>query len=271
MFSKVGALSHSLSTYKLPTMRLVGSFFSMATRISLSPAKPAWHTSPSSQLSLLKQGRFRFLARPKPEIALLLDCVACSHWQMVGSDNIFLATRGSRPGDGLADVLFGGLFAIALRHIRQACAAEGLMHASAGELIGRPAEVVPVGWADDLAVLADLPDPQTLQHRAPRVAEIVISTLEHLRFRVNLGRGKTETLLDVRGTNAKKVRGEMLTGASAMRLPDSRELRISAEYRYLGVMQQPRDNGRRDQELALQRAQSAWAHARGLVNSSSLP
>ena len=167
--------------------------------------------------------------------------------------------------------MFGALFTVALRHIRRTCAAEGLAHVSAGELIGRPAEVIPVGWADDLAVLADFPDPETLQRRSPRVAEITISTLEHLRFRVNLGRGKTETMIEVRGTAAKKVRGELLTGASALALPDARTLRISPEYRYLGVIQKPRDTGRRDQELALQRAQSAWAHARGLVGSSSLP
>ena len=42
-------------------------------------------------------------------------------------------------------------------------------------------------------------------------------------------------------------------------------------YRYLGVIQRPRDNGRRDQELSLQRAQAAWAQAQGLFASSSLP
>ena len=220
---------------------------------------------------LLHDGALTLLGISDQEAALLHDCVSCSYWQMVGSNNLFLATRGSRPGDGLADILFGALFTVALRHIRRTCAAEGLMHASAGELIGRSAGIIPVGWADDLAVLADFPDPRTLQQQAPRVAEITISTLEHLRFRVNLGRGKTETMIDVRGPAAKAVRGELLSGTSTLALPDTRTLRISSEYRYLGVIQQPRDTGRRDQELALQRAQSAWAHARSLLGSASLP
>ena len=38
------------------------------------------------------------------------DWVEISHWSLVGSERIFLATTGSRPGDGLADVLFGALF-----------------------------------------------------------------------------------------------------------------------------------------------------------------
>ena len=190
---------------------------------------------------------------------------------MVGSTNVYLATRGSRPGDGLADVLFGALFAVALRHIKRACADEGLTHHCAGALIGRPDEIVPVGWADDLAILADFPDPRSLQARAPRVIDITLTTLEHLKFRVNLGREKTEVMIDVRGPEAKRVRTELLSGNPVIPLPDTRDIRVSAEYRYLGVVQQPRDNGRRDQELALQRAQNAWAHARGLVSSASLP
>ena len=236
-----------------------------------TPAEARLHHLARLTSELLHDGALTLLGITAPEVALLQDCVACSYWQMIGSGNLFLATRGSRPGDGLADILFGALFTVALRHIRRTCAAEGLVHASAAEFIGRPAEIIPVGWADDLAVLADFPDPLTLQQQAPRVADITISTLEHLRFRVNLGRGKTETMIDVRGPAAKKVRGDLLSGSSTLTLPDTRTLRISSEYRYLGVIQQPRDTGRRDQELALQRAQSAWAQARSLIGSASLP
>ena len=83
---------------------------------------------------LASQGALAALGTPEEEVALLLDCVSCSHWQLVGSNNVFAATRGSPSGDGLADVLFGGLFAIALRHIRATCAAEGIAHTGAGAL-----------------------------------------------------------------------------------------------------------------------------------------
>ena len=236
-----------------------------------TPATPRHQHLAQLTAELLQQGALEVLGIAQAERDLLQDCIACSHWQMVGSDNIFIATRGSRPGDGLADVLFGALFTLALRHIKRACSAEGIVHIAAGANIGRPDEVIPVGWADDLAILVDFDDPSSLQRLAPRVADITISTLEHLRFRVNLGRGKTESMLDVRGHTAKQVRGDMLSGDSTLSLPDLREIRITAEYRYLGVIQQPRDTGRRDQELALQRAQAAWAQARGLLGSASLP
>ncbi|CAE7294125.1 yjhQ, partial [Symbiodinium sp. CCMP2456] len=220
---------------------------------------------------LARNGALTEIGIQQDELDLLLDCVACSHWQMVGSNNIYLATRGSRPGDGLADVLFGALLSVALRHIRHQCKIEGITHAGAGQRIGHNDEVVPVGWADDLAVLADFESPAALQAQLPRMADIVISTLEHIRFRVNLGVGKTEVMVDIRGTRAKQARPGLLTGNSALPLPDGRELRISPEYRYLGVIQQPRDNGRRDQELCRQRAQSAWAQARSLYASTSVP
>ena len=224
--------------------------------------------------SLAHQGALAALGTPADEVALLLDCVSCSHWQLVGSQNVFLATRGSRPGDGLADVLFGALFSVALRHIRHTCQAEGIVHSAAGSFIGRPDSVVPVGWADDLAVLADFPTPRILQAQLPRLVDIVVSTLEHLRFRVNLGIGKTEILLDIRGPQARQVRSELLQGPEGqawLPLPDGRHIRISPEYRYLGVIQRPRDTGRRDQELCTQRGQSSWAQARSLLASKSLP
>ena len=175
-----------------------------------------------AQLSeeLAHQGALTAIGMAPEEVHLLLDCVSCSHWQLVGSDNMFLATRGSRPGDGLADILFGALFAVALRHIQRICVAEGLTHASASTYLGRPPGVIPVGWADDLAVLADFDSPAQLQARLPRLADIVVSTLEHIRFRVNLGAGKTEAIVDIRGDRAKLTRGEMLGADPAILLTE---------------------------------------------------
>ncbi|OLQ05232.1 Copper-transporting ATPase 1 [Symbiodinium microadriaticum] len=68
-----------------------------------------------------------------------------------------------------------------------------------------------------------------------------------LKFRVNLGAGKTEALLDIR------------------------DIHVAPEYRYLGVVQMPHDTGRRDIELSAQRAYGAWAHGRTLLSSSSVP
>ena len=236
-----------------------------------TPAEP--HLSHLAPLvhSLLEEGALALLGVPSDEIALLHDCVAVSHWCLVGSSTLFLATRGSRPGDGLADILFGALFAIALRHINSVCKDEGWGHLSAGSNIGRATDALQLGWADDLAVLTDYASPADLQQTFPRVATVVLSTLRHLRFRVNLGAGKTEALLAITGNGAVAVRGSLLSGPSTLALPTGDQLRLTPEYRYLGVIQTVRDNGRRDNELNAQRAQAAWAHARSMLTSPALP
>ena len=220
---------------------------------------------------LLHTGALELLGVPEEERQLLADCVACSHWRLVSSDRLYVATRGSRPGDGLADIIFGALFSIALKHIRRTCATEGLGHFGSGEIVGNSDDPLQLGWADDLAVLTDFEQPRELQARFPRVAEIVLSTLQALKFRVNLGAGKTEAILDIRGSQAKQVRGELLSGDSQLSLAPDLTLRITPEYRYLGVIQTPRDTGRRDVELSARRACGAWAHGRNLLASPSLP
>ncbi|CAE6915759.1 unnamed protein product [Symbiodinium sp. CCMP2592] len=229
-----------------------------------------WHLA-SLVTCLRCDGALHLLGVPADEIALLQDCVACAHWQLVGSDRYVLATRGSRPGDGLADVLFGALFAIALRHIDDTCCAEGLACHSASTASGAEATPVSIGWADDLAIITDYASPRELQQAFPRVAEIVLDTLHALRFKVNLGLGKTEALLDIRGPEAKAVRGELFGHGGPWQLPNGAELRVTPEYRYLGVVQQVRDTGRRDTELSAQRGRTAWMHGRNLLSSESVP
>ena len=103
---------------------------------------------------------------------------------LVSSERFYVASRGSRPGDGLADVIFGALFSIALKHIRRVCTQEGLGHLATGAVVGHSDALLQLGWADDLAVLTDFGDPRELQARFPRVAQIVLSTLQALKFRV---------------------------------------------------------------------------------------
>ncbi|CAE6971384.1 unnamed protein product [Symbiodinium sp. CCMP2592] len=235
--------------------------------LSLEPSEQRLYHLSALVDQLARAGALQLLGVPEEEIALLKDCVACAHWHLVGSDRLFLATRGSRPGDGLADILFGSLFAIALRHIEAVCAKDGLTCQAACFASGSPPTPLQIGWADDLAVITDYASPREL----PRVAEIVIDTLHALHFSVNLGEGKTEALLDIRGNEAKAVRGEMLGSTRPLTLPNGAELRLTPEYRYLGVVQHPKDNGRRDSELCAQGGRTAWAHGRNLISSDALP
>ena len=173
-----------------------------------APPSEEWHLAALAD-SLARQGALELLGISRAERALLKDCVACSFWHLSGSSSVFVASRGSRPGDGLADVLFDALFSIALRHVRRACADADISIRAAGEFIGITRSVLPLGWADDLVILADFDSPCQLEAQLPAFAGIVVSTLELLKFRINFGAGKTELLLDIR-PDARAVRGTLL-------------------------------------------------------------
>ncbi|CAE7561041.1 unnamed protein product [Symbiodinium sp. CCMP2592] len=232
---------------------------------------PEHHHLAGLVLQLQQQGALAALGVADDVAALLRDCVALSHWSLSGSSNIFLASRGSRPGDGLADILFGALFAVGLQHIQRATAQLGITHTSAGVEVGLPPGVKPIGWADDLAVLADFDCPADLQAQLPQLVRVILETLRLLRFRVNLGAGKTEALVDIRGEGARAARGALLSGDALLQVSDSGSIRLCPEYKYLGVAQLPRDTGRRDCELAAQRGSAAASMARTLLCSNCLP
>ncbi|CAE7467803.1 unnamed protein product, partial [Symbiodinium sp. CCMP2592] len=232
---------------------------------------PEHHHLAGLVLQLQQQGALAALGVADDVAALLRDCVALSHWSLSGSSNIFLASRGSRPGDGLADILFGALFAVGLQHIQRATAQLGITHTSAGVEVGLPPGVKPIGWADDLAVLADFDCPADLQAQLPQLVRVILETLRLLRFRVNLGAGKTEALVDIRGEGARAARGALLSGDALLQVSGSDSIRLCPEYKYLGVAQLPRDTGRRDCELAAQRGSAAASMARTLLCSNCLP
>ncbi|CAE7293312.1 unnamed protein product [Symbiodinium sp. CCMP2592] len=234
-------------------------------------ALPEHHHLAGLVLSLQQQGALTALGVAEDVVALLRDCVALSHWSLSGSSNIFLASRGSRPGDGLADILFGALFAVGLQHIQRAATRQGIVHTSAGAEVGLSPGVKPIGWADDLAVMADFDRPADLLVQLPALVGIILDTLRLLRFRVNLGAGKTEALVDIRGEGARAARGALLTGDAMLKISDSDSIKLCPEYKYLGVAQLPRDTGRRDCELAAQRGAAAASLARTLLCSNCLP
>ncbi|CAE7234406.1 unnamed protein product [Symbiodinium sp. CCMP2592] len=234
-------------------------------------ALPEHHHLAGLVLSLQQQGALAALGVAEDVVALLRDCVALSHWSLSGSSNIFLASRGSRPGDGLADILFGALFAVGLQHIQRAATRQGIVHTSAGAEVGLSPGIKPIGWADDLAVMADFDRPADLLAQLPALVGIILDTLRLLRFRVNLGAGKTEALVDIRGEGARAARGALLTGDAMLKISDSDSIKLCPEYKYLGVAQLPRDTGRRDCELAAQRGSAAASLARTLLCSNCLP
>ena len=110
---------------------------------------------PSHVHRLITGGVLQGLGVPQSQIDLLRDCVECSFWTFTGQQQAIMASRGSRPGDGLADVLFGALFAVILNCLDHACQSEGICHTSLYEALGEAPRPLQIAWADDLSLLAD--------------------------------------------------------------------------------------------------------------------
>ncbi|CAE7835995.1 unnamed protein product [Symbiodinium sp. CCMP2592] len=220
---------------------------------------------------LIQDGVLAGLGVPADQIALLRDCVECSYWRLVGQHQAIMAGRGSRPGDGLADVLFGALFAVILQCLHFALKAEDIVHAASSDALGRPDASLQIAWADDLCLLVDFIRATWAVSKLRRLCTIVLQVFEAFRFRVNLGAGKTEALVHLQGAGANVARKDLLTPEPLLALSDGRGIRVVPEYKYLGVVQRCRDTGRRDVEAAAARGNSIWTQASGLVHSEKLP
>ncbi|CAE7783050.1 unnamed protein product [Symbiodinium sp. CCMP2592] len=220
---------------------------------------------------LIRDGVLSGLGVPPDQIALLRDCVECSFWRLVGQPQAILASRGSRPGDGLADVLFGALFAVILQCLHHALRAEDIVHASTSDALGNPDTALQIAWADDLCLLVDFLRATWAVSKLQRLCSIVLQVFEAFRFRVNLGAGKTEALVHLQGPGANEARKELLSPVPQLHLTDGRCIRVVPEYKYLGVAQRCRDTGRRDIEAAASRGNAIWTQAAGLVHSDHLP
>ena len=124
----------------------------------------------------------------------LRDCVECSYWTFSGQSQPIMASRGSRPGDGLADVLFGALFAVILQCLEHACRREGLCHHSMCEALGLEPQPLQIAWADDLSLLVDFPSSSEAMRLLPRLATLILQTIEAFRFRGGQDRGYCQAL-----------------------------------------------------------------------------
>ncbi|CAE7029478.1 CPK2 [Symbiodinium sp. CCMP2592] len=220
---------------------------------------------------LIQDGVLTGLGVPEDQVALLRDCVECSFWRMVGQPQAIIASRGSRPGDGLADVLFGALFAVILQCLHHALRAEDIVHTASADALGQPDASLQIAWADDLCLLVDFIRAAWAVTKLRRLCAIVLQVFEAFRFRVNLGHGKTEALVHLQGAGANAARQELLSPEPCLDLPDGRSIRVVPEYKYLGVAQRCRDTGRRDIEAAAARGNAIWTQAAGLVHSPHLP
>ena len=164
-------------------------------------------------------------------------------------NTLFECLAGSRPGDGLADVVFALIFRKILSCIQddfheQFGAVEPICHPDYDFLEDIPpsADIPPfldIVWADDLAVVITHPSAEQM---IERLRFVISRTFHHcLRHALipNLKKGKTEVMLFIRGAGSRAIRSHFFNMEDPFlevaAVPDdfSRVI-ISAGYKHLG-------------------------------------
>ena len=157
---------------------------------------------------------------------------------------------GSRPGDGLADLIFGYVFKRIMKKVM------GKLEEQLGSLqepfsvpmdltMQNPPEVAlpkvaEVVWADDLAIAVQNADGGKLVDEVKLMAKTVIEECLHHAMTPNLKKGKTELLLTFRGKGSKQLRADFFNVAEPMlAIPVEQqgfsELRLTPIYKHLGT------------------------------------
>lgn len=139
---------------------------------------------------------------------------ASTWWKLDFDDSVVKTERGTRPGDGFADVIWQLCFSRYLHRVDDVLASLGVQcqlpwnhcpgfGSSPGDA------TLPLGtvvWADDAAFLGST---ETADQAIPQlriVAEVALTELLKMGMQPNMGCGKTEAILHLTGPGSRRVR-----------------------------------------------------------------
>ena len=135
-------------------------------------------------------------------------------WKLDFDDRIIRTERGTRPGDGFADVIWQLCFSRFLCRLDDCLEALGIhCHLQWNQCVGFNSAVgehdTPVGtvvWADDAAVMGAAPNADAVTPQLRIVTEVVLTELHKMGMEPNMGVGKTEAILQINGKACRRVR-----------------------------------------------------------------
>ena len=170
-------------------------------------------------------------------------------WYHVRGDPSLIATyRGTRPGDGYADLLFSAVMSRVLDLLQAELEEAGLcvdfewngaksFHAGPGNTSSSKA--LSITWADDVAVMIRHGTAGQLLEALQIVIASFIDKLASRGLLLNFGRGKTEVMLLLRGPGSRQLRRDLFN------CPDPKltietdtmgtvDIRLVVKYKHLG-------------------------------------
>eukprot|EP00434_Breviolum_minutum_P002370 symbB.v1.2.002094.t1/scaffold109.1/size325261/12 len=139
---------------------------------------------------------------------------ASTWWRLDADQAVIRTERGTRPGDGFADVVWQLCFSRYLHRVDEILASLGIQcqlpwNQCNGFLTGSGDTQLPLGtvvWADDAALLGSTATADQAIPQLQVVAEVALRELEKLGMQPNMGKGKTEALIHLTGRGSRRVR-----------------------------------------------------------------
>ena len=206
-------------------------------------------------------------------------------WFGVNGQHFVATTKGSRPGDSWADVVFNILFSAILSEVKEQLTAQGLLltiPAPSDRTIwkgtvpySQPQPVWQATWADDLALLLKFTNPQKAPFELAHASSHLLQALRKYGMKVTLGAGKTEALLLLRGKGALAERRKIFSRADPS-LPVFDEdcvvnLPLTTTYRHLGGQITTACNMMAEIRQRISKARSAfWRIAKSVLRNQHL-
>lgn len=178
----------------------------------------------------------------------MVSTIHRSTWWQLQNDTVAIQTsKGTRLGDGFADVLRALVFSRYFMKINACLEGLGICrtlkwNGEAGFRSNTGQQDMSGGaivWADDAVVAADHHDPSKLIPMLQVSMEVIITELLKLGMKPNMAKGKTEAMVILRGKSSKKIKQYVhghCKGQIALHLdsPEYKTVRIVPRYVHLG-------------------------------------
>jgi len=184
-----------------------------------------------------------------PHLSSMVKALHDQTWYIMSGDRTMIQTsRGTRPGDGFADVIWNITYAKFLQRVTARLEATGAFSSlSWNEMPGLLCDTgshwskhFAVTWADDTALMGWCTRATQLIPQLRVTSEIVFSELLRLGMSPNVDAGKTEAIVDLRGPDSLQCRRylhgpcQSKVELSVEAAPELSSLRIVAAYNHLG-------------------------------------
>ena len=203
---------------------------------------------------------------------------SCTWYQVRGDTTTISTLRGTRPGDGYADLLFNVVLSKVLYDIEEELTTAGLdvtltwngTKSFAVQATGQhTTKALNIVWADDVAVLIRHGQAAQLAQAVPMVIATYIDRLATRGLLLNFGAGKSEVMMMLRGPGSVAIRRSMFAPQEPTLEVDTHfmgkfNVRLVQKYKHLGMTLH--GNGHMTTELKLRIAQAHSAFNRFRAN-----